>query len=225
LNVFETAELQHGSAVFTGTKVLDGEVEPVVENDDNALLGIESSNSLSDDTEVVALLEHGRLPRDIAVERPQRLAAPEQVDCPVGRDPLQPGCEGTRLVEAVERAERALNGILRRVVGERAVGGDGVRGPPGVLPVAIEERAGRLGRALTRKGDQLGVGTPPHAFLLRTSVLSRIPPQEAARMRCGASNAPCRQASAKTATTSGSNCVPAHRSNSATAWPCVSARR
>ncbi len=155
---------------------LDGEVEPVAKDDDEALLRIECAYGLRDGARLLTLLERTRgLPRDVSVELRQALPAPQQIDGPVGRDPLQPRAERTRLVEAVERAERPLHGVLRGVVSKRAVGGDGVGGPPRVIPVAVEERAGCLCRTLSGEGDQLGVGATAHAFLLRTRAGCRIP--------------------------------------------------
>ena len=60
--------------------------------------------------------------RSLRVRRDLQAAALEEVDRAVDGDPLQPRAERTALVEAVERCERLLDRLLRRVVGEGSVG-------------------------------------------------------------------------------------------------------
>ena len=63
-----------GDAKHAGD-VLDGEVEPVAEHDDEALLRVERGHGLNDRAEVLTRLERSRLPGDVVIERRQPLAA------------------------------------------------------------------------------------------------------------------------------------------------------
>lgn len=79
---------------------------------------------------------------------------PQFVDRPVDDDALQPRAKRARLVEAVERGKRPLNGVLRHVVGRCPFGRNGTCGLPRLGPVAIEELTGCDCRAVADQLDQ-----------------------------------------------------------------------
>ncbi|CAN5685396.1 hypothetical protein BH18ACT13_BH18ACT13_09440 [soil metagenome] len=180
------------SIVGPARDLFERQVEPVVEDDHQALGLTESRDRVSDRPGAQVLF--GRLPhlpgvegRLLAGERFSPPSVPEMVDRTVDRDPFQPGRERPCLIEAIERAERLHDRLLRRVVGERAIGGHGIGGAPCVRPVAVGERFSSLDRALPGKNDQLVIGRSPHGLqgtTQRTPVFihRRTPPFETGGM-------------------------------------------
>ena len=96
------------------------------------------------------------------VDPDQPPLAAQEVERPVDDDPVQPGLERPPLVEARQRGERALEGVLRHVVGHVTPPGHRPRHPPGPRPVAAEELRGGVARPRSGADDQLAVGGRAH---------------------------------------------------------------
>jgi hypothetical protein len=85
-------------------------------------------------------------PRDLAAQLPRARV----VDRPVDDDPVQPGAEGAAAVEAIQRADRGEERLLRDVLGGGRVVDDEPGGAVRARPVAAEELGEGLGRAALR---------------------------------------------------------------------------
>jgi hypothetical protein len=88
----------------------------------------------------------------------------QDVERPVGDDPVQPRPERPALVEAAERGERALESIRGDVVGEPAAARDRVRSTPGVAPVALKQRGRGFSVAVSRPPYKVPVTRFRHSF-------------------------------------------------------------
>ena len=138
--------------------LFDAGVQPVVEDDDGSLpLGQVTHGPDERVEQLRVVLERSN---DAQLGHPRvgtllPLLAPQLIDREVDRDPLQPGSKRARRVEAVERAERTENRILRDVVGEHPVTRDAVGPVPDEWPEAREELVDRRFLARAREGDQL----------------------------------------------------------------------
>src|SRR5436190_5279436 len=138
--------------------LFDTGVQPVVEDDDGSLpLGQVTHGPDERVEQLRVVLERSN---DAQLGHPRvgtllPLLAPQLIDREVDRDPLQPGSKRARRVEAVERAERTENRILRDVVGKHPVTRDAVGPVPDEWPEAREELVDRRFLARAREGDQL----------------------------------------------------------------------
>src|SRR5919198_324406 len=103
--------------------------EPVAQHDHHATLKRKAGDRIE---KLVILAGHvvPFEPRELGFAGDQAALGPEEVETPVDDDPVQPGPEGPAFVEAGQRGERALERVLRNVVGKLAPTGDHVRGTP-----------------------------------------------------------------------------------------------
>ena len=88
----------------------------------------------------------------------------QEVERPVGHDPVQPRPERAMLVETPERGERTLEPVRSHVVRKRTASGDGVRRPPRIAPVAPEERRSGFSVAVPRPPYEIPVTWFTHSF-------------------------------------------------------------
>ena len=102
--------------------LLERQLEPVVQDDDEAPRLAQLRHGVRDRPELELLLR--MLPEGPGVELLGLAAAlsAQEVDGAVDRDSLQPRPERTGLIEAPERAERVLDRVLGGVVCQDAVG-------------------------------------------------------------------------------------------------------
>lgn len=89
---------------------------------------------------------------------------PQEIESPVGHDPVQPRPEWAAIVESRERGERPLEAVRGHVVRHGAASGDREGGTPRVAPVTAEQRGCGVAVAAPRLPDEISVTRVTHSF-------------------------------------------------------------
>jgi 4a-hydroxytetrahydrobiopterin dehydratase len=114
----------------------------------------------------------------------QAALRPQDVERPVGHDPVQPRPERTALVETAERRECPLEAVGGDVVRQRATSGDRERRTPRVAPVPPEQRSRGFSVAATRPAYEVSVTGFTHssAVLYERGAFARPATRHTSRM-------------------------------------------